>query len=273
MDNIICPYCNEEIPKDSKVCEYCCEEINDNNIDSNTSIDEKESKFCVNCGEKVDISVEKCEYCGGVFVLENEEKTSKCLTFSEYKINIIDVFEKKSFSGLYLAIDLITFFILLFLIGWIGAFIISGAVGFILNSLDPLSKEIIKTSNYSLLFEKDQILFKSEEKEKSNIYVPFDSISDVEDVKLLPENYNSQILIKRHNDSAITFALSKYSQETFKELLEKIAEQINHDTINDHSNYNEFIDKIKKNYSNYQVVFLSATFPNVTIFCDLITFP
>ncbi|MDR2966829.1 MAG: zinc ribbon domain-containing protein [Methanobacteriaceae archaeon] len=64
MSNIVCPHCNEEIPKDSKICEYCCGEISVNNIDSNNSIDGEESKFCIHCGKKVIIAAKFCFYCG-----------------------------------------------------------------------------------------------------------------------------------------------------------------------------------------------------------------
>jgi len=36
IESIVCPYCDERIPKNSKVCEYCFGEIMDKNIDSST---------------------------------------------------------------------------------------------------------------------------------------------------------------------------------------------------------------------------------------------
>ncbi len=199
----------------------------------------------------------------------------------EYKINIIDNFEKKSYKWMYTIIDLVIFFILLFLVGWIGAFIVSAAIGYILNAADPLSKEDIKTSNYSLLFEKDQILFKSEEKDKSDIFVPYASINAVEDVKVLPETYNLQIVITRKNESGIIFTLSNHSQETFKEIFEKIknaikthsndekiAKQNNQLETNEPNSYKEFSDKIKENLPNYDKLYLSDTYPKVLISND-----
>ncbi len=206
----------------------------------------------------------------------------------EYKIDIIESFGKKSYKWMYTIIDLVIFFILLFSVGWAGAFIVSAAIGYILNAVDPLSKDNTKIFNYSLLFEKDQILFKSEEKERFDIIVPFDSISAVEDIKIMPENNNSQILIRRGNDSGIIFTLSDYSQKDFKELLEKIksekkshsndselskqndnhekiADENNSEENNESSNYEEFLDKIKENLPNYHEVYLSDTYPKVLL--------
>lgn len=139
-----------------------------------------------------------------------------------YKVSLIENTEEKNYEWLYWIIDLSIFFILgLSTDNWIVAFLVSTTIGLILKSINPLFKNNTNNTQmfpYSLEFKKDYFSFKGEEIEKDDFIVLFDSIIAIGNED---EKDNSKILIKRKKDLDIVFT-SYYSQETSKELFEKI---------------------------------------------------
>ncbi|KZX11965.1 zinc ribbon domain-containing protein [Methanobrevibacter curvatus] len=207
-----------------KFCKNCGKE----NVD--------ESKFCFSCGASFENSYsDELRELNGVKGENNLKKIDNNVVADvnifdneygqyneqdkseEYNVYLIE--EKKSNGWLVTVIDLVIFFILLVTIGWIAAFIISTAVAlilrFIFNSKNRYNKFFM-----SLIFDEDKLSFESKSPGKSDFAVPFNSIINVNDIKM-DGLFNKQISLNTPKNSFI-FELANYSLENFDELIAKL---------------------------------------------------
>lgn len=147
--------------------------------------------------------------------------------------------DKKSNDWIVYLLDLGIFFILLFIVGGIGAFVISGVVAtilhYVINSNDKFNKFLML-----LKFEKDELLFESKTSEKPSFRVSFKSINNVKDIKLEGSD-GKQILISTNEEDFI-FQLSNFNIEIFNDLINKLNKINMYDSIVDNN--------VKKNNSS-----------------------
>ena len=63
-DTIKCPFCAEEILKDSKKCKFCKEDFIKSEKNNDSKKNEDTEYFCTACKEKIHKDAEKCKHCG-----------------------------------------------------------------------------------------------------------------------------------------------------------------------------------------------------------------
>ena len=59
-----CPFCFEDIPKDSKKCSFCKEEFINTEKNNNFKKNEDDNYHCTACKEKIHKDAQICKHCG-----------------------------------------------------------------------------------------------------------------------------------------------------------------------------------------------------------------
>lgn len=118
-----CPYCQKELPEESKFCSFCGNEIKDN------------KKICPECQNEENIDAIYCSQCGYNFLKKDNEQLNDKKEDEELS-RVKKKNKKKDHKKLYIIIGII-----------IALFVLAGATYFVFFKEDKTATETVSTKN------------------------------------------------------------------------------------------------------------------------------